>query len=337
MKQAIKTILAILLSLPATAQGIHFSQYYNSPMLLNPANTALLPDNDYRLGMNYRNQWSSVPVPYRTFSAYADFGVMRSKNETNWLGLGLALFNDVAGNGNLSLTRIEGFAAYHVMLGESNMISVGLSAGNVQRSVDFNKLTFDMQWDGFSFDGTLPSGEKPGIAKTSYVDLGAGINYAYFPNENVYVKLGAGLAHLNTPKESFYGLTNTMDMRPTGNIDALVRAGKDLIINPSVYYTTQHGASELLYGTLLIFNLDGRDARADRLILGAYHRLGDAIVATAGYEYSGFRLMVSYDVTISELAPYNNRNGAMEIGLRWEGRYHNDGGMVRKTFSCPRF
>ena len=55
----------------AYAQGMHFSQYYNAPLLINPANTALMSDHDYRMGANYRSQWTKVPVPYKTFSAYA--------------------------------------------------------------------------------------------------------------------------------------------------------------------------------------------------------------------------------------------------------------------------
>ena len=95
----------------ANAQGMHFSQYYNAPMLLNPANTGLMSDFDYRLGANYRNQWASVPAPYKTFSAYGDFQAFRQQNQTNWLGGGLAFYNDKAGNGDLSLTRMEALLA----------------------------------------------------------------------------------------------------------------------------------------------------------------------------------------------------------------------------------
>ncbi|HET7000972.1 MAG TPA: type IX secretion system membrane protein PorP/SprF, partial [Puia sp.] len=42
------------------AQDLHFSQWFNEPLLTNPANTGFIPDADYRLGANYRNQWSSV-------------------------------------------------------------------------------------------------------------------------------------------------------------------------------------------------------------------------------------------------------------------------------------
>src|SRR5690606_29590048 len=90
----------------------------------------------------------------------------------------------------------------------------------VQRSVDFSKLTFDTQWDGFTFNPDRAQGENFQSAKTSYADVSAGINYAYFPNEFLYLQLGVGLLHINQAKESFFGAENRLGMRPTDNFDA---------------------------------------------------------------------------------------------------------------------
>ena len=32
------------------AQDLHFSQFFNSPLTTNPANTGFIPDADYRIG-----------------------------------------------------------------------------------------------------------------------------------------------------------------------------------------------------------------------------------------------------------------------------------------------
>jgi len=42
------------------SQDLHFSQYFNSQLLTNPANTGFEPDADNRLGINYRNQWAAI-------------------------------------------------------------------------------------------------------------------------------------------------------------------------------------------------------------------------------------------------------------------------------------
>ncbi|HRO42531.1 MAG TPA: PorP/SprF family type IX secretion system membrane protein [Flavipsychrobacter sp.] len=327
----------LLLTAFCNAQGMHFSQYYNAPLLLNPANTALMPDNDYRVGVNYRNQWAAVPVPYRTYSVYGDLQALRNRNYTNWLGLGFGFWSDKAGNGDLSLSRIEMNVAYHVQMGESAMISAGVSVAQAQRTVDFNKLTFDRQWDGFRFDPAKTNGENGYTARTSFFDLGAGVNLAYFPNENTYLKIGMGLAHLTQPKETFYGQENKMGMRPTGNVDLLVKLSNNVIFNPSVYYTTQKGAMELLYGTQFKVNVsDPKQRTVTALIVGAYHRWNEALVGTLGLQHGQFRFMTSYDYTMSSFNTATKGRGAFEIGIVYEGVY-GEFSRTRQSFNCPRF
>lgn len=336
------SIMGVISSSVAVAQGIHFSQYYNAPMLLNPANTALMSDKDYRVGLNYRDQWTSMGAPFKTFSAYADFQAVRNQDYTNWLGIGVALFNDKAGAGDLSLTRVEGCIAYHISLSEVSMLSAGISVGYSQRSLNFNKLTYGMQWDGFRFDIARANGEKDGIIKTNFMDVGAGFNYAFFPNEMLYLKIGAGVAHVNQPSESFYSditnrsiEANKLGMRPTFNVDALVRIHQTLTINPSLYFTYQKQSYQLVAGTLGMFYLGGEKERPTQLILGAYHRLMESVIGVAGMEWSGTKFMFSYDYTVSSLATENKGNGAFELSLIYQGLYGQFGS--RRTINCPRF
>src|ERR1035437_9240949 len=75
-----KKIYAILLFAICTgftyAQDIHFSQYYASPLTLNPALTGLV-NGVFRASLNYRNQWFNIPTqntiaPYQTYQASFD-------------------------------------------------------------------------------------------------------------------------------------------------------------------------------------------------------------------------------------------------------------------------
>ena len=83
------------------AQGLHFSQYFNSPLLINPANTGFNPDYDFRVGGNYRDQWANVGNPYKTMSAWGDVKLFTNRFENGWVGLGGALYKDVSGSGSL--------------------------------------------------------------------------------------------------------------------------------------------------------------------------------------------------------------------------------------------
>jgi type IX secretion system PorP/SprF family membrane protein len=323
------------------AQGIHFSQYYNAPMLQNPANTALMSDYDYRVGANYRNQWATIPVPYNTASAWVDLQAFRKDEGYSWLGIGGAFFSDKAGDGNLALNRFEGDIAYHLGLNDVSMLSFGLSGGYVQRSIDFSKLTFDQQWDGFTFNGSLPNGEKNYVQSTNYTTVGAGLNYAYFPDENVYLKVGAGVANINQPKESFYNMSNQVAMRPIVNVDAIFKMNEFWTANPSMYFTTQSGATEFIFGSIFKagFGAKGNADPTNFLILGAFYRLNESVIGVVGIEWNSFQVTASYDMTASGLSPYTGGYGAAEVSLIYKGMYGviktRDKG--RRSTNCPRF
>jgi type IX secretion system PorP/SprF family membrane protein len=318
------------------AQGLHFSQFFNAPLLLSPANTALMPDNDYRVGVHYRNQWSSIPVPFNTMAAFADFKVAHNQEGNNWLGLGAAVFNDRAGNGSLSLLKMQISAAYHLQMGMSSMLSVGLGAAYVQRSVNYAALTFDAQWDGMTFNSNWSQNEHNAVQKTSYPDLSAGINYAYFPNENVYIKFGVGLLHVNQPNESFYRMDNKLGIRPTANFNLLLKANDNLITEVSAYYTNQKSASELVYGALFSYNV-ASTSQPTILLFGVYQRFATAIIPTMGLEWNNIRATVNMDVPTSSVSNAAGVNGALELSIIYKGLYGGSHGKNRSAYNCPRF
>lgn len=322
---------------PIHAQDTHFSQYYNTPLLLSPANTALMPDFDYRAGVVLRNQWLQVPAPFRTFSAFADFKVLKNQENTNWLGIGGAFYSDRSGAGDLVLNKVQLNGAYHIQMGLYNMLSIGVGVAFVQRSVDFNKLTYDVQWDGFRFNQSMASGEDYAFQKTSYADLSSGINYAFFPNENVYLKLGIGVNHINRPKESFYNQNNKIGLRPIGNMDLLLKLDSRWILDFSGYYTEQKGASEILYGAQVSSNLSSQFSVPTVLSLGIYNRLGDAIIPTVGLEWNNINVVTSFDISVSSISKANAGAGAFEISFIYKGLYNNSKGRNRSGYSCPRF
>src|SRR3982751_2399660 len=88
-------IFFIACSLFSTGQDLHFSQWFNSPLTTNPANTGFIPDADYRIGANYRSQWVSVlNAPYKTMSIWGDAQVFRDRIENGWLGVGGVILHD---------------------------------------------------------------------------------------------------------------------------------------------------------------------------------------------------------------------------------------------------
>ncbi|HJY21426.1 MAG TPA: PorP/SprF family type IX secretion system membrane protein, partial [Hanamia sp.] len=219
------------------AQDLHFSQFFNNPLLTNPANTGFIPDADYRLGASYRNQYSNImAVPYKTISVYGDAQVFRNKIETGWLGLGGVILRDVAGTGSLTSTKIYGSLAYHQMLGLSSLLTAGFNVGWANKRIDQSKLTFPDQFDGHFFDGTLPTSVQLLNNSVSYFDMQAGLNYAYFPTENIYINAGYSIHHVNQPKETFFedNGEGKLDMRHIGFLNGIFKMNENVIINPNV-------------------------------------------------------------------------------------------------------
>ncbi len=305
----------------ALAQDLHFSQYFNSPLLINPANTGFIPDGDYRLGINYRNQWASVTNnPYKTMSAFGDLQLFGDRFENGWVGVGGALLRDVAGSGNLTSTRAFGSIAYHQALGLGSLLSAGFNVGWVNKRVDFTRLTFDNQWNGKFFDLSAPSGEAFSVNQINYFSLQAGLNYAYYPNENTYLNAGVSVSNINRPRESFF-TTDAMDTRIarryTMFVNGSFRASDAWIVNPNVYVSRMSTAMEYVAGVNAQRDLSG-DGNT-QLIVGAYYRVSDAVIPMVGFQQNGYRLTFSYDATTSSLSKYNATRGAYEVSIIKQG------------------
>jgi type IX secretion system PorP/SprF family membrane protein len=319
------------------AQDLHFSQFFNSPLTTNPANTGFIPDADYRIGASYRNQYSALmDVPYKTMSIFGDAQVFRNKLENGWLGLGGVILRDVAGSGSLTSTKIYGSVAYHQLLGNSSLLTAGFNLGWANKRIDQSKLKFPDQFDGKFFDG--PTSVVLANNNISYFDVQAGMNYAYFPTEDIYINAGYSIHHVNRPKETFFAEeasdSNRIAMRHIGFINAIYKLNDNVIINPNAYYTTQAKASELVFGLNGAYNLSGDGAK--QLIAGLYYRLGDAVVPMIGFELNHIRFTFSYDVTVSSLHSFNNYRGATEFNVIKNGYYNEFNGNRRQTL-CPSF
>jgi type IX secretion system PorP/SprF family membrane protein len=342
----IRNILLITLfqaagGLTLEAQDLHFSQWFNEPLLTNPANTGFIPDADYRLGANYRNQWSSVmSQPYKTMSIWGDAQVFRSRIQSGWLGLGGAILHDVAGASSLSTTEIYGSIAYHQMLGYSSLLSIGFNTGWVNKQINSANLKFPDQFDGKFFDTNVPTSVTLDQNNVNYFDMQVGMNYAYFPDDKTYVNAGFSVQHINQARESFFnsdpagGYDNRIKPRFIGFINGSFKTSDMVIINPMAYYTQQADAHELVAGFNVEYNLSGDGDQ--QLVGGVYYRPSDAIIPMVGFVYKSIRLMFTYDVTTSSLKQYNNGNGAWEFAVIHPG-YYSDYNGDRHQSLCPSF
>jgi type IX secretion system PorP/SprF family membrane protein len=332
-------LISALFCAPKTfAQDLHFSQFFNSPLTTNPANTGFIPDGDYRLGINYRDQWSTVmSVPYKTMSAFGDVQVMKNKFDNGWIGLGGVILRDVAGSGNLTSTKLYGSVAYHQLLGYSSLLSLGFNVGMSNKQINVSNLKFPDQFDGKFFDNKLPTSVFLDNNNISYLDMQVGMNYAYFPTPSIYLNTGFSVHHVNRPHESFFsseatGVDNRVPMRYIGFLNGSFKLNDEVIINPNIYYTRQSNVSELVGGLNAHYNLSGDGEYL--LIAGAYYRHKEAIIPLVGLGFKDYTFTFTYDATISSLKNFNNSRGAFEFSLVRQGIISPGG---QKVTPCPTF
>lgn len=321
-------------------QDLHFSQFMNSPLVTNPANTGFIPDGDYRLGVNYRNQWSAImTLPYKTMSAFGDVQLMKNRIETGWLGAGMVILHDVAGSGNLTSSRVYGSVAYHQMLGYSSLLSAGFNVGWAGKRINTTNLKFPDQFDGKFFDNKLPTSAQLDNTSVNYLDVQLGLNYAYFPTDNVYLNAGYSAMHVNRARESFFnaapGLDNRIPVRHNAFLNASIKLNEQWIVNPNVYFSTQARAHEIVGGFNAQYNLSGDGE--NQLIGGVYYRHQDAFIPMLGIQWKDIRATFTYDATISTLKNYNNTRGAFEFSLIKQGVLNAFDRDAKQSFKCPSF
>lgn len=325
-------ILLFFLALQASGQALHYSQYFNAPLLVNPANTGFNPDYSFRVGGNYRNQFANIGTPYNTMGVWADARVLEDRFENGWLGIGGSIIKDVAGTGSLSSTGAYASIAYHQMLGYNSLLSGGFSLGYVQKRIDISKLSFDNQWSGSFIDITIPSNEPFAYSAVGFLDLSMGLNYAYFASDNVYLNAGISINHVNTPRESFYS-ADIVDTRINRRYNAFANASIKLenlwIINPNIYVSKMGGMWETVLGVNANRNLSGDGYQ--QFIVGLYYRNHDALIPMIGYQVNDMKITINYDATISSLSNSNGTKGAYELSIVKSGIFTNSTNAIK----CP--
>jgi type IX secretion system PorP/SprF family membrane protein len=305
------------------AQDVHFTQFEASPLILNPSFTGGF-NGQYRAAAVYRNQWSSVTIPFVTYGASFDLPIVTDLSTDDYLAIGGQIYNDKAGDGNL--VNFSGLlsVAYGKYLGAKadKLISLGVQGGYSEKSLDMSKLYFGDEFLNGTFEpGT--SAEHPYFNnKTKYFTVNAGLSFQYRISDNFGFVLGGGANNLNQPKESLMKKANStvgLAMRYNGQLGVIAYLSDKFSIRPAALYQSQASATEFIAGNEFNYILGVPDVRsyATSIFLSGWYRSSDAIMATIGMEFKGVRFGVSYDYNISSLKSASNGNGGFEISLRY--------------------
>ena len=334
MRKLIVCICALFASQLVKAQDPHFSQFFASPLTLNPAFTGKF-DGTWRLAANHRDQWPSIPKAYVTTSASLDFPILKSKiPEKDVFGVGISGLTDASANGILKLNYGSVSMSYHKALDDNGYSTIGAGFQGTYSSLnlDQSKLTYEtmLTQNGFTNEGgreILPNGNNQ-----SYFDMNAGLLFSSSTNgvNNFYV--GASMYHINRPKVGFKDGNWYLSGRISAHAGGSFPLSDLITLHASAIHQIQNKASETTLGAAISANLSQDAEKPSAIYLGSWVRLNDAVVPYLGLEFGGLRIGVSYDFNISNLKAATASRGGSEFSLIFIKRPADYEGIP-----CPKF
>lgn len=339
MKRCFWTIWCLLFAWTATAQDVHFSQYWESGVLRNPALTGIR-NEDYKVVGSYRNQWASMGQPFRTVAIAAETRLPLRYTEADYVTLSALFVSDRAGDASLKSTGVYPCLNYnkHLTDPHNSYLSVGFCGGFVQRSFDPSALTFDNMYQGGQVDPTLGAGEMLPLNKLSYWDLAAGVSFnsSIGEDERIHYIIGLAGYHFTRPKANFYerGEAVNLVMRVNASFDLNFSLNESWSAQVHSNLSLQGPYQEAILGGLICWAPGNRDVQQFQICAGAQMRIGDAIIPMLKLNFKNQSLGLSYDINNSALKAATQMRGGLEIVASFQGLFR---GTEERGGYAPRF
>lgn len=318
----------------ACAQDIHFSQFFEAPLLRNPSLAGIF-EGDIRVQAVYRDQWNSVTDAYKTGSLNAEYKMPIGK-ANDFITTGIQMLYDRAGTVSWVSTQVLPALNYHKSLSveRNSYLSLGFMGGLVQRRFDRSKMTTNSTYDG------LGDGETFIEPKYSYFDGSVGMSYNTQLDDNRDNNMFVGLAyhHFTHPRNSFYRNASA-EVSPKW----VASVGVRFSVTPESYITLQADHSmqaefrETVAGALYGLKLGPDDEHPLYTVSGGlFMRWNDALIPVVKIDYSPFAVSLSYDVNISKLKTSSYGRGGFELGVSYIGFTQRNNSTLNAVL-CPKF
>ena len=333
MRKLFPLSVFLLINLVLHAQDPHYSQFFTSPLTLNPALTGKF-DGNLRITGNYRNQWPTINRAFTTTTVSVDFPIFKNMVGTNdtW-GLGIMGYSDQSANSALKFNYLTVSTAFHKGLDEDGFqqIGAGFQATYTNMILDVTNLKFEDQLTPFGFTGTTSEVFNNANLKNNYFDLNAGILYTASSSDRNNFYAGLSMYHVTRPKQSFTGSFFILNPRTTFHTGGYFPLGERNTIHTSGLFSTQAKANEIVLGAAMQMPVTEGD-KPTSVYFGSWLRLNDAIIPYVGLEFGAFRLGATYDINTSALKSASESKGGIEISLIYINRPAESRGLP-----CPKF
>jgi type IX secretion system PorP/SprF family membrane protein len=298
-------------------QDIHFSQFNGSLLNLTPGFTGLF-NGDFRVGAIYRSQWQAVPVPYSTFSMNGEARIKPKQLVKDMVGVGLVFNSDKAGDSRYGTTQLYANGSY-IFLGKPDstlLFTLGMNLGWCQVGFDYDKMTFDSQFDGVNYNKTTASGENFDWTKYNYADVNLGTGIQYILDNKHRFTLGLGFHHLTSPVITYQGnKLSKLDFKLTNYLSYSTPINQKVDVIAEALISKQAKNYEIIPHSSLKYYFNKDDNKA--VLAGLCLRARDAVVFRFGYTHKTLQSGISYDINTSKFTAATNRRGAFEIFVNY--------------------
>lgn len=300
------------------AQDPHFSQYFTSPMTINPSLIGKDVE-DWRLTSTLRRQWwGGTVAPYNTYTASIEKRIAMNSTGDNQLGIGLMAFSDESNNGLLKDTYLSLGAAYNMTLDGAGRhhLGAGLTASYAGRLVDPSKFEFQSQFGSMGFQRSVPSNDPVTIQSNHYLEVNAGLNYNYSDTKWGF-NLGAAIFHASKPRDGVYlNSTYTIDARYSvqGGMYFNLANHNQLMLSEISEMQGQNS----IHSIGAVYKISVKDKNLRSFNVGLWERFGDAIYPYIGLESERWIAGLTYDVVTSGVKTASNSVQSMELSFAWQ-------------------
>lgn len=318
--------MMILTSLSVHAQDLSFSQFYEKPLLRNPALAGVFT-GDVRISGVHRSQWQSVTVPYKTSALSAE--VKFPLRWDDWITIGLQATHDIAGDIKMKRTQILPVINYHKSLSgnRDDFLSLAFMAGPVNSQFDPTKLRMGDQFVGGAYDPNTPTAQVFSRTGFTYWDAGAGITFNSGFGEDSRYYYGVAVFHFNRPKVAFYTNNTTTTLQNKYVINAGVNFATSeinrFILFGDLFIQGGHRQflGGALYQTELARNYD--EEKSLSFSVGGFYRWNDAFIPVVKLDMYSVAIGLSYDVNVSKLNTASNWRGGFELTASYVAPFRN--------------
>jgi type IX secretion system PorP/SprF family membrane protein len=340
MKKLLAAWVMVMLTVKTVmAQDPHFSQFFVSPLTLNPAFTGKF-DGDFRVAGNHRDQWPVLQNVFVTQTVSVDMPIMRGRLGADRLGIGLLAINDKTAGGALNGTDFAFSTSFHKALDEDefNTLGIGFQAAYSQRRLDLSKLRFENELTStgdFVLDPGNPDRQNV-QASINYLNLNAGVLFSGSTDGTNNYYVGVSMYNINRPKESFTNGNYVRPSRITIQGGGYLPLSDVLTLHGSAMFNSQAGSSEIVAGMALAANASPYSNQPTNVYFGSWVRVGDALIPYMGLEAAGFRFGASYDINMfsstKSVRSVTRNKGGIEVSLIYIKRKPE-----QKGLPCPKF